>query len=93
MILLSMVLFQKRELTEFWGKLGELCEKLGEVLSCHCNVERGNVSPTKPGLSPEASHERKSAIFYNMMFHCRFPNSLRHAVCKEWRRRTDGKED
>ena len=26
----SRVLFRKRELTEFWGKLGEFCEKLGE---------------------------------------------------------------
>ena len=26
----SKVLFQKRELTEFCGKLGEFCEKIGE---------------------------------------------------------------
>ena len=29
------VLFRKRELTEFCGKLGEFCEKLGEFASAH----------------------------------------------------------
>ena len=29
------VLFQKRELTEFCGKLGEFCEKLGEFALAH----------------------------------------------------------
>ena len=32
----SRVLFHKRELTEFWGKLGEFCEKkLGEFALAH----------------------------------------------------------
>ena len=31
----SRVLFRRRELTEFWGKLGEFCEKLGEFAFTH----------------------------------------------------------
>ena len=31
----SRVLFQNRELTEFYGKLGEFCEKLGEFAFTH----------------------------------------------------------
>ena len=31
----SRVLFRRRELTEFWGKLGEFCEKLGEFALAH----------------------------------------------------------
>ena len=31
----SRVLFRKRELTEFCGKLSEFCEKLGEFLFTH----------------------------------------------------------
>ena len=31
----SRVLFQRRELTEFRGKLGEFCEKLGEFALAH----------------------------------------------------------
>ena len=31
----SRVLFRKRELTEFYGKLGEFCKKLGEFAFTH----------------------------------------------------------
>ena len=31
----SRVLFRRRELTEFYGKLGEFCEKLGEFALAH----------------------------------------------------------
>ena len=31
----SRVLFRRRELTVFWGKLGEFCEKLGEFALAH----------------------------------------------------------
>ena len=31
----SRVLFRKRELTEFYGKLGEFCEKLDEFAFAH----------------------------------------------------------
>ena len=31
----SRVLFRRRELTEFDGKLGEFCEKLGEFALAH----------------------------------------------------------
>ena len=31
----SRVLFRRRELTEFWGKLGEFCEELGEFAFTH----------------------------------------------------------
>ena len=32
------ILFRKRELIEFWGKLGELCEKLGEFQVAFANA-------------------------------------------------------
>ena len=31
----SRVLFRRRELSEFWGKLGEFCGKLGEFAVTH----------------------------------------------------------
>ena len=31
----SRVLFRRRELTEFYGKLGEFCEKVGEFTLAH----------------------------------------------------------
>ena len=46
-----------------------------------------------PRRSPEANHERKSAIFLENDVSQSLPSSLRHVMCKEWHGRTNGEED
>ena len=43
--IVSRVLFRKSELTEFYGKLGEFCEELGEFAFAHkYKIERNSLS-------------------------------------------------
>ena len=45
----SRVLFRRRELTEFYGKLGEFCEELGEFALAHKKQAERNSLSSLPG--------------------------------------------
>ena len=53
----SRVLFRRRELTEFYGKLGEFCEKLGEFALARTN---NRLRGTHWVRSPELSEPKKT---------------------------------
>ena len=55
----SRVLFRRRELTEFYGKLGEFCAKLGEVAfytQIIGSEELTEFAPWNSGVSPKETH-------------------------------------
>ena len=47
----SRVLFRTKELTEFWGKLGEFCEKLGEFALSHKGWAERSSPSSLPGTA------------------------------------------
>ena len=65
----SRVLFRRRELTEFYGKLGEFCEKLGE-LWCTNSRLRG----THWVRYPELSEPQKNSL--SSVFETVFPETV-----------------